>query len=42
MRKPTIIAAFAAALALAACSMPPYNERLSLAQVTKSKLRGRR
>ena len=38
MKKHTLLAACAAALALAACTMPPYNERLSLAQVTKSKL----
>jgi hypothetical protein len=38
MRQHTLLVALAAALALAACSMPPYNEQLSLAQVTRSKL----
>ena len=38
MKKRTLFIALTAALALAACSMPPYNERLSLAQVTVSKL----
>jgi hypothetical protein len=38
MRKHTLLFALSVALALAACSMPPYNEQLSLAQVTRSKL----
>jgi len=38
MKKRTLFVALTAALALAACSMPPYNEQLSLAQVTVSKL----
>jgi len=38
MRKHTLLFALSVAFALAACSMPPYNEQLSLAQVTRSKL----
>jgi hypothetical protein len=33
-----LLAALALAASLAGCSMPPYNEELSLAQVTRSKL----
>ena len=39
MRMSVRFPAFAALLALlAACSLPPYNEDLSLAQITKSKM----